>query len=71
MKTMTKVFLWLLLVALAVPMILFAAYFVHGSLEEFPTDEQQDKVRVVSGIGFLVFASLETVVIVALRRMRT
>ena len=62
--------LWMLAAALAVPALLMAAYFVHGSLEEFPTDEQQDKVRLVSGLAFLIFAGLEVLVIVALRRPR-
>jgi hypothetical protein len=65
-----RLILWLLLVALAVPALLLSAYFVHGSLEEFPTDEQQEKVRLVSGVGFLIFAGLEALVIAALRRAR-
>jgi hypothetical protein len=36
----------------------FSAYFLHGSLEQFPTNEQQDKVYMVVGFGFAVFAML-------------
>ena len=58
-----KVALWSLAVALAVPLFLFAAYFVHGSFEEFPTEEQHEKARLAAAVGFLFFAALEAIVV--------
>ena len=37
------------MVAVGIPLCLAVAYLVHGSLEMFPTPEQQDNVRVVAG----------------------
>jgi len=52
------------------PILLLGVYFVHGSLEDFPTDEQQGKVRIVSGAGIFIFTLLEALVVVALLRGR-
>ncbi len=68
MNKAVRTSLWLLAIALVVPVLLFGAYFLHGSLEQFPTEEQQGKVRIVSGLGFILFALLEAIVIVALLR---
>ena len=68
MKKAVRASLWLLAVSLVVPMLLFGAYFLNGSLEQFPTAEQQSTVRIVSGFGFIVFALLEAIVIISLRR---
>ena len=70
MNTAAKAILWLLAVALAVLALLFGAYFVHGSLEQFPTDEQQGKARIVAGLGFILFALLATAVVAVLRWKR-
>ena len=66
MNPFLRAVLWMLAIALAVLLLLLGAYFVHGSLEEFPTSEQQDKVRLVSGIGLLLFSGLEALVLFAL-----
>ena len=70
MNTAVRASLWALAAALAIPILLFGAYFVHGSLEDFPTDEQQDKVRIVSGAGVLILTLPEALVIAALLRGR-
>jgi uncharacterized membrane protein required for colicin V production len=38
----------------------FVAYFIHGSLELYPTEEQQEKIRVVSAffIGIIIVAEM-------------
>ena len=62
--------MWSLAIALVVPLILFGAYFLHGSLEQFPADEQQGTARMVSGLGFVFFALLELIVVIELLRKR-
>jgi len=52
------------------PILLLGVYFVHGSFEDFPTDEQQGKVRIVSGAGIFIVTLLEALVVVALLRGR-
>jgi hypothetical protein len=64
----TRTILCALAVLLALPLVLFGVYFLNGSLEQFPTDEQQGAVRITSSLGFVVFALLETVVLIALLR---
>jgi hypothetical protein len=66
--TATRTILCALAVLLALPLVLFGVYFLNGSLEQFPTDEQQGAVRITTSLGLLVFALLETVVLIALLR---
>lgn len=68
--TLKRQILWVLVVALAIPVMLFGAYFVQGSFEQFPTDEQQEKARIAAALGFILFAGLETSVVIALLRGR-
>ncbi len=58
----------LLAVLLVVPVFLFGVYFLDGSLEQFPIAEQQGKVGIVSGVGFIFFALLEAIVMISLCR---
>jgi hypothetical protein len=43
--------------------------FVSGSLELFPTEEQDSKARLVSGAALAVFSLLELVVLIWLSRV--
>ena len=63
-----RVFSSLLLVVLTVPVLLFGAYFAHGSFEQFPTDEQQYKARIVSGLGIIFFVLLEAAAVIVFMR---
>ena len=38
------------MVVIGFPLALAVAYLAHGSLEMFPTAEQQDKVHTVAGV---------------------
>lgn len=61
-----------MMVVVAGLLVLDAAYFVHGSLEMFPTEEQQSKVRLVTGCTGAVLILLEaglSVVFLWLRRI--
>ncbi|MES2974757.1 MAG: hypothetical protein V4757_14165 [Pseudomonadota bacterium] len=67
---MTRPILWFLAAALAVAGALCGAYFLSGSLEQFPTDEAQGKARIASGLGLVVVVLLEALVVAALVRGR-
>jgi hypothetical protein len=51
-------------------LLLAVLYFARGSLEEFPTAEQQDKVRTVTGAAALLLAGLEVALWRLLRHVR-
>jgi lysylphosphatidylglycerol synthetase-like protein (DUF2156 family) len=58
--------LWVVAVLLLLLLLLSGMAFVHGSLELFPTEEQQDKARLFFGSAFVLFALLELVAVAAL-----
>lgn len=58
-KLLTK---WIITVAMILVLFLilvFALYYFHGSLEMFPTEEQQGKVRGVTSLIMIVLIILE------------
>jgi hypothetical protein len=55
--------LLLLAVAIAICLLLDVSYFVHGSMELFPTPEQQDLVSSIT-ISLAVFLAVAEAVIV-------
>ena len=57
-----------LMLAVGLLLALAVAYLVRGSLEEFPTAEQQDKVRTVARAFVLVLAAVEIVLWRVVRR---
>jgi nitrate reductase gamma subunit len=61
---------WLVMAALGLILALDVAYLVRGSLEEFPTTEQQSKVRVVTGVIAVLLTAAEVGVWLFLRRLR-
>ena len=40
--------LWLVMIAVGAVLIVDILYLLNGSLEQFPTEEQEDKVRTVT-----------------------
>ena len=68
MNRALRLMLMLAAVALAVPLLLFAAWFLGGSLEAFPTAEQQDKARLAAGTGLVVLALVEVWIVARLLR---
>ncbi|MBY6111564.1 hypothetical protein KUV74_14280 [Halomonas sp. DP1Y21-3] len=65
-----RILLWCVAVLLLLLMLLSGAGFLHGSLELFPTEEQQRQVRWVYGVAFVGFATLELLVAMGLWRER-
>ena len=50
--------LWLVMAVVGVALIVDILYLLNGSLEQFPTEEQEDKVRTVtSAIAVLLSAT--------------
>lgn len=62
--------LWLVAVLLFVLMLLSGVAFLHGSLEPFPTEEQESELRLVYGAAFVVLFMLELSVVAWLRTGR-
>ena len=50
----------LAMLVVALLLCLDVAYFFRGSLEEFPTDEQTDKIRTVTAALAAVLVAVET-----------
>jgi hypothetical protein len=64
-----RALLWCAAILLLLLMLVSGAAFVRGSLELFPTEEQESKVRLVYGSAFVVFGLLELAVAIWLRRV--
>ena len=62
--------LWTLAALLLVPLGLSLLALIHGSLEMFPTPEQQAKARIAASVSILFFAAIETAVLTILFRTR-
>jgi hypothetical protein len=55
---------------LTLPLIVFIIYFFRGSLEEFPTDEQQEKVQLVSGVFIAGLLLVELLLFLIVRKIK-
>jgi len=69
LTTILRLTLWLAMIAVGVVLAAHVAYFVHGSLELFPTDEQQATVRQVTGTIAVLLAAVEYGLWSILRRL--
>lgn len=56
---LARVALWLALTTVGLLFVLAVLYFARGSLEEFPTAEQTDKVRTVTAVGAILLLGVE------------
>jgi hypothetical protein len=61
----------LMMIVVGLVLALDVAYFVHGSLEEFPTAEDHEKVRVATGFIAAVLIAAKAMLWFVLRRLRT
>jgi hypothetical protein len=59
----------LLAILFATLLLIDVAWFFHGSLELFATDEQQGKVRIIAVLSGCSFALAEATVLFRLRRL--
>jgi len=55
---------------LAFLIVLFILYFFHGSLEMFPTEEQQEKVRIISLSVIFFLICLEWIIFFIQKRIK-
>ena len=60
----------LTMTVVGVLLALFVAYFLRGSLEEFPTAEQENKVHTVTAVAAAMLLLVEIGLWSMLRRMR-
>ena len=58
-RNLTRFALWIALTLVGSTLLVVLAYFVTGSLEQFPTDEQQNTVRVVTGVLATILVAIE------------
>ncbi len=59
----------LLAILFAILLLIDAIWFFHGSLELFPTDEQQGKIRSIAVLTGCGFALAEAAVLLLLGRL--
>ncbi|MEY4484323.1 MAG: hypothetical protein RL693_1775 [Verrucomicrobiota bacterium] len=55
-------------VAVAALLVMDIAYFIHGSLEEFPTEEQNGKIRGVALMLAIPLTIMGGLLLIALRK---
>lgn len=70
MTRLAKLIVIALMVVVALIGLLAGLSFVHGSLELYPTEEQQSKARTVAGSVVLLSCVLEYALWRAFRRLR-
>lgn len=70
MKNLLKILIVAGMIVVGLNILMFAAYFYIGSLEEFPTEERQQGIRWLCGV--IIFFSLigEVVLWSILRSLR-
>jgi hypothetical protein len=61
--------LWLAIGVAGLLLLLAVAYLARGSLEQFPTDEQVTKVRIVAGTSAAILLGVEVGLWWLLRRV--
>jgi hypothetical protein len=59
----------LTMIVIGLVLALDIAYYVHGSLEEFPEPEDHEKVRMVAGFIAVVLIAAEAILWLILRRL--
>ena len=68
-RRLARYTIWVTMSVVGLMLGLAIAYFVHGSLEEFPTDEQLDKVRRVAAACAAALVLVEVALWSLLRRL--
>ena len=68
-KKMLKITGNILLVLLLSLFLLSVIWFCYGSLEEFPTEEQQEKARIAAG-GLMVISGILSAVFIGIKLFR-
>lgn len=62
--------IWIPIAAIGALLMLNVAYCWNGSLEDFPTEEQQDKIRTVTLVNGVVLTVVEIGLIALARWLR-
>jgi len=66
---MTKVIIKILIILVAILMSITLLSFVSGSLEMFPTAEQEDKANIITISIFVKLCIIETLLVVLYRKL--
>lgn len=57
------------IIIVAVFMILDITYYFNGSFELYPTEEQEEKVRLVTGVMFFMLFIIEVILVFIYRKV--
>ncbi len=69
LKKVVKLVLDMVIALLLLLFILSFLYFIHGSFEDFPTEEQQDEIRAVTAF-FMIVSGIPCMICTYLRFRR-
>ncbi len=69
LRRIVRLAIWLAMIVVGLVLIVDVLYFVHGSLEMFPTEERQVSLRLMTGIFAVLLLSVEVGLWVLLRRL--
>ena len=70
-RHLTRFALWIALTVVGSTLLVVLAYFVTGSLEQFPTEEQQNTVRVVTGVLATILVAIAIALWALLRHTKS
>ena len=71
MKKYSKRAILVAIIIVAAFMILDITYYFNGSVELYPTEEQEEKVRLVTGLMFFVLFIIEAILVISYRKVNT
>jgi len=71
MKKYSKRAILVAIIIVAAFMILDITYYFNGSVELYPTEEQEEKVRLVAELMFFVLFIIEAILVISYRKVNT
>jgi len=71
MNKYKKTGMLVVIIVIAILMIIDISFYLSGSSELYPTEEQEEKVKMVTGILFSILFVIEAVFVVLYRKVNT
>ena len=65
-----RVIINILMIVVFICLFFSVCYLITGSLETFPTDEQQDKVKTVALFLVIIFTSIEVLLVIIRKKIK-
>ena len=65
----TRVLINIVILLVFICLFFSVCYLINGSLEMFPTDEQQEKARIAALFLVVVFVSIEVLLVIIKKRI--